>query len=238
VMSWVPQYLLPASDDTQARLLDLYRHTDLKLARALEGQKDLITVARSGAMDTMQPREWPAAAGMARVRNYFADASGAAAKYLARPDGPRVGALSLFGWDTHINEGAATGQLAGFLGALDGAVAAIEQSMGGAWSETVVALVTEFGRTARINGTSGTDHGTGTVAVLVGGALKGGRVIADWPGLKPTNLYEDRDLAPTTDLRAVIKGVLKDHLRLDDAALAAHVFPDSVDVKPIVGLLA
>ena len=238
VMSWVPQYLLPASDDTQARLLELYRHTDLKLARALEGRKDLIAVARSAAMDTMEPQDQPTAIGMARVREYFADASGAAAKYLASPDGPRVGALSLFGWDTHVNEGAATGQLAGFLGALDGAVAAIEHSMGAAWSETVVALVTEFGRTARVNGTNGTDHGTGTVAVLVGGALKGGRVIADWPGLKPASLYEDRDLAPTTDLRAVMKGVLKDHLRLDDAALAATVFPESRDVKPIAGLLA
>jgi uncharacterized protein (DUF1501 family) len=238
VMSWVPQYLVPASDDTQARLLDLYRHTDAKLAAALEGRKDLITVARSGAMDTMQPQDRPTATGMARVREYFADASGAAAKYLARPDGPRVGALSFFGWDTHANEGAAVGQLAGFLGALDGAVASIERSMGAAWGETVVALVTEFGRTARINGTAGTDHGTGTVAVLLGGALKGGRVIADWPGLKPANLYEGRDLAPTTDLRAVLKGLLRDHLRLDEQALAASVFPGSADVKPMAGLLA
>jgi uncharacterized protein (DUF1501 family) len=238
VMSWVPQYLVPASDDTQARLLELYRHTDAKLAAALEGRKDLITVARSGAMDTMQPQDRPTATGMARVREYFADASGAAAKYLARPDGPRVGALSFFGWDTHANEGAASGQLAGFLGALDGAVASIERSMGSAWGETVVALVTEFGRTARINGTAGTDHGTGTVVVLVGGALKGGRVIADWPGLKPANLYEDRDLAPTTDLRAVLKGVLRDHLRLDEQALAASVFPGSADLKPMAGLLA
>src|SRR3979409_2667293 len=104
VMSWIPQYLLPASDDTQARLLDLYRHTDPKLARALEGRKDLITVARTGGMDTMQSREdRPTATGMARVREYFADASGAAAKYLARPDGPRVGALSFFGSDTPTN---------------------------------------------------------------------------------------------------------------------------------------
>ena len=78
-----------------------------------------------------------------------------------------------------------------------------------AWRETVVAVVTEFGRTARINGTEGTDHGTGTVALLVGGALKGGRVIADWPGLKERDLYESRDLKPTTDLRAVLKGVLQ-----------------------------
>jgi uncharacterized protein (DUF1501 family) len=237
VMSWVPQYLVPASDDTQARLLDLYRHTDAKLAAALEGRKDLITVARSGAMDTMQPQDRPTATGMARVREYFADASGAAAKYLARPDGPRVGALSFFGWDTHANEGAASGQLAGFLGALDGAVASIERSMGSAWGETVVALVTEFGRTARINGTAGTDHGTGTVAVLLGGALKGGRVIADWPGLKSAQLYEGRDLKPTTDLRAVLKGLLRDHLRVDERALASTVFPDSTDVAPIAGLV-
>src|SRR5262249_41050441 len=143
-----------------------------------------------------------------------------------------------FGGDPHSNEGAADGQLAGFLGALDGAIGAIETSMGSAWSETVVAIVTEFGRTARINGTDGTDHGTATAAVLVGGALKGGRVIADWPGLKRADLYEARDLRPTTDLRAVFKGVLKDHLRLDDQALAAKVFPGSADVQPMPGLLA
>ena len=92
--------------------------------------------------------------------------------------------------------------------------------------------------TARINGTEGTDHGTGTVALLVGGALKGGRVIADWPGLKPANLYEGRDLAATTDLRAVLKGALKDHLRADERVLADNVFPGSAAVKPMTGLLA
>src|SRR5215471_3338343 len=94
-----------------------------------------------------------------------------------------------------------------------------------------------FGRTARINGSEGTDHGTGTVAILVGGALKGGRVIADWPGLKDDNLYERRDLRPTIDLRAVLKGVLKDHLRVEERALAATVFPGSDDVKPMEGLV-
>ena len=109
--------------------------------------------------------------------------------------------------------------------------------MGDAWTDTVVAVVTEFGRTARINGTDGTDHGTGTVALLVGGALKGGRVIADWPGLKAADLYENRDLKPTTDLRAVLKGLLKDHLRVDDRALAEAVFPGSEAVKPMGGLV-
>jgi uncharacterized protein (DUF1501 family) len=239
VMSWAPQRLLPASDDTQMRLLDLYRHTDAKLARALEGRRDLASLTPSDAMAPMSEREEEAAlAGIARLREYVATVAGSAARYLAQPDGPRVGAASVVGWDTHINEGAANGQLAGLLGVLDVAIAAIEKAMGEAWRETVVAIVTEFGRTARINGNDGTDHGTGTVAVLVGGALQGGRVIADWPGLKAADLYQGRDLKPTIDLRAVLKGVLKDHLRVDDRALAATVFPGSDDVKPMVGLFA
>ena len=108
--------------------------------------------------------------------------------------------------------------------------------MGDAWRETVVAVVTEFGRTARINGTEGTDHGTGTVALLIGGALAGGRVVADWPGVKDRDLHEGRDLKPTTDLRSVLKGLLKDHLRVDERALAEAVFPGSEDVKPTAGL--
>jgi uncharacterized protein (DUF1501 family) len=123
------------------------------------------------------------------------------------------------------------------LGALDGAIAAIESEMGPAWRETVVAVVTEFGRTARINGTDGTDHGTATVALLAGGALKGGRVIADWPGLKQGDLQDGRDLKPTTDLRAVLKGVLKDHLRVADEALANKVFPGSGGVRAASGLV-
>jgi uncharacterized protein (DUF1501 family) len=110
--------------------------------------------------------------------------------------------------------------------------------MGEAWRDTVVVLVTEFGRTARLNGNDGTDHGTATVALLAGGALKGGRVIADWPGLKEAGLYEKRDLKPTTDLRAVLKGLLRDHLRADEQRLDTAVFPDSAAAKPLQGLLA
>jgi uncharacterized protein (DUF1501 family) len=110
--------------------------------------------------------------------------------------------------------------------------------MGDAWRETVVAVITEFGRTARINGTDGTDHGTGTVAFLAGGAISGGRVIADWPGLKTVQLYEQRDLKPTTDLRAVLKGLLRDHLHLEARVLADSVFPDSADVAPTAGLIS
>ena len=107
------------------------------------------------------------------MRAYFSDAAGNAAKFLAQPEGPPVGALALDGWDTHVNEGIAQGRLSQLLAALDDALSAIKINMGPAWSETVVALATEFGRTAHINGTDGTDHGTATVALLVGGALKG-----------------------------------------------------------------
>jgi uncharacterized protein (DUF1501 family) len=237
VLSWSPRQALPASDDTIMRLLDLYRHTDVNFARVLESRAKLTAIAPPGSME-QKPIGQISAPDLAQLRAYFSEAVGTAAKFLARPDGPRVGALALDGWDTHYNEGIATGWLAQLLGALDGALAAVQDNMGPAWRETVVVLVTEFGRTARINGTDGTDHGTATVMLLVGGALKGGRVIADWPGLKAADLLENRDLKPTIDVRGVLKGLLKDHLRADDHTLAADVFPGSADVKPITGLVA
>jgi uncharacterized protein (DUF1501 family) len=236
VLSWTPPRLPPASEDTIQRLADLYRHTDPALARVLEERMGLAAIARAGGMEN-PPGKPPAGGGAAQVRAFFAQSAGAAAKFLARPDGPRVGALAYDGWDTHQDEGAVGGRLAALLGALDGALAAIETGMGPAWSETVIAVVTEFGRTARINGTEGTDHGTATVALLAGGAVKGGRVIADWPGLGDANLYEGRDLKPTTDLRAMLKGLLKDHLRLDEEALASQVFPGSRFARPMPGLV-
>jgi uncharacterized protein (DUF1501 family) len=245
VLSWTPPRLQPAGEDTLMRVLDLYRHTDPALARALEERIGLAAIAGASDLDpargtgqATQPR--PAAGQGAQqanqVRGYFAESAGSAAKFMARPDGPRVGALAFDGWDTHADEGAVAGRLAALLGALDGAIAAVETGMGPAWSDTVVAVVTEFGRTARINGTEGTDHGTATVALLAGGAVKGGRVIADWPGLKTAQLRDQRDLKPTADLRAVLKGVLRDHLRLPDQRLAA-VFPDSAAAKPMTGLV-
>jgi uncharacterized protein (DUF1501 family) len=238
VMSWTPSKMQPASNDTMSRLLDLYRHTDPDLGNALEERGALAAIAQGDSMG-MAPAKIAATPGIpgAAVRAYFAEAAGAAAKFMARSEGPRVGALAFDGWDTHADEGAAHGRLAALLGALDGAFGAIETGMGEAWKETVVTVVTEFGRTARINGTEGTDHGTATVALLAGGAVKGGRVIADWPGIKDGALYQGRDLKPTMDLRAVMKGILRDHLRTDERALASTVFPGSENVKPIEGIV-
>jgi uncharacterized protein (DUF1501 family) len=240
VMSWTPPRLPPATDDTVMRLMELYRHTDPALARALVERTDLAAIARAGGMD-MKPGQnkgaRPQGPGGA-IRAYFTEAAGTAAKFMARTEGPRIGALAFDGWDTHADEGAAKGRLAMLLGALDDALGAVESGMGEAWRETAVAVITEFGRTARVNGTAGTDHGTATVALLAGGAVKGGRVIADWPGVSEAALYQGRDLKPTTDLRAVLKGVLRDHLRLDERALASKVFPGSEQLKTVNGLVA
>lgn len=234
VLSWTPRRLPPAGDDTVIRLLDLYRHTDPDLARALEERLGIAAIAPGD--NDMAARDRGAARGNA-VRAYFIESASAAASFLAQPDGPRLGALAFDGWDTHANEGAANGRLALLLGALDGAIGAVEAGMGEAWRDTVVAVVTEFGRTARFNGTEGTDHGAATVALLAGGALKGGRVIADWPGLSVNKLHDGRDLKPTIDLRAVMKGVLRDHLRVAGPALATAVFPDSAAARPLEGLI-
>jgi uncharacterized protein (DUF1501 family) len=235
VLSWTPPRLEPATDETLMRLLELYRHTDAEMARALEERIGLAAIARAGGMEMTPGQTRPA--GEAQVRAYFAESASNAAKFMARPDGPRVGAIAFDGWDTHANEGAVNGRLATLLGALDGAIAAIETAMGPVWRDTVVAVATEFGRTARINGSDGTDHGTATIALLAGGAVKGGRVIADWPGLREADLLEKRDLRPTTDLRAVVKGVLRDHLRLPETALATTVFPDSAAAQAVSGLV-
>jgi uncharacterized protein (DUF1501 family) len=235
ILSWTPSRMPPAGQDTVMRLLDLYRHTDPALARALEERVGLAAIAGAGEMQMEQgkPGKGPGAA----VRAYFAAAAGAAAKFMSRADGPRVGALAFDGWDTHADEGATGGRLAALLGALDGALGAIQSGMGEAWRDTGVVVTTEFGRTAKINGTDGTDHGTATVALLAGGAVKGGRVVADWPGVREANLYEGRDLKPTTDLRAVLKGVLRDHLRVDERRLAADVFPGSAGLRGLSGLV-
>jgi uncharacterized protein (DUF1501 family) len=240
VLAWAPPKLPPVGDETTMRLLDLYRHTDPTLARVLEERIGLAAVARAGGMSSEPGDERPMAqsGGIAQVRAYFAEAAGSAAKFLAEAEGPRVGALAFDGWDTHVDEGIAKGRLANLLGALDGAIAAIQTNMGEAWRETVVVLVTEFGRTAHMNGNDGTDHGTATVALLAGGALKGGRVLADWPGIKEADLHDGRDLKPTTDLRAVFKGLLAEHLRADPQRLESTVFPGSASAQPLRGLLA
>jgi uncharacterized protein (DUF1501 family) len=228
-VGWAPVALPQAADDTAMRLLELYGHRDPALASALSQGLQLEKAALG---DDMKPKPGTNNAGAMRL------VARGAAKLMAADDGPRIAALAFDGWDTHANEGGPVGRLAQLLSGLDGALSEFERGLGERWRDTVVVVATEFGRTARINGTEGTDHGTGTIALLAGGAVSGGRVIADWPGLKPASLYQARDLAPTTDLRAVVKGVLRDHLGLSERVLAKTVFPDSAAAKGIQGLLA
>ncbi|HUB11327.1 MAG TPA: DUF1501 domain-containing protein [Acetobacteraceae bacterium] len=168
-----------------------------------------------------------------RARYAFPALARAAGDMLRAPDGPRIAALEIDGWDTHQ---AQVPRLTAVLKQLDGGLAGLKQGLGPVWQQTAVLVMTEFGRTARVNGTKGTDHGTATVAFVVGGAVHGGRVAGIWPGLGGGRLYEDRDLAPTTDLVAVAKGLLVGHVGVPQAALA-DVFPDSSQVSAMGGLL-
>ena len=171
--------------------------------------------------------------GRGKAAHGFVALAGAAGRLLAAPGGPRLAALEVDGWDTHVGQ---VPRLHYMLSELDHGLAALRASLGPAWSNTVVLAMTEFGRTARVNGTHGTDHGTATVAFLAGGAVAGGRVVADWPGVSGGRLFQNRDLAPTRDLRAVAKGVLAGHLRLGTEALA-RVFPGSGGVEAEAGLV-
>lgn len=164
-----------------------------------------------------------------------AEAARVVARVLSAEDGPRVAVLEMGGWDTHANQ---SRTLQRQLDALGGALAAFGEAMTpDVWRRTVVLAVTEFGRTVAPNGTRGSDHGVGGAAFLLGGAVKGGRVLADWPGLRSTALLEGRDLRPTTDLRSVFKGVLHDHLEVPQQALDSTVFPGSARTPRMRGLL-
>jgi len=241
VTSWSPTKLSALDDDTLARITDLYA-ADPLLAQRLADALAANAIADEGA-SSMQPQGGaPETAADARARPAqpnnarYTEIVHAAAGFLRQPDGPKVAVFDTSGWDTHANEGAAEGQLAGRLGALDKGLATLKEELGPAWGDTAVLLVTEFGRTAALNGTRGTDHGTATVAFLLGGAVAGGRVIADWPGLSARALYQGRDLKATLDLRSVLKGLLAEHLAVPGRSLE-EVFPDSAAAQPLRGLL-
>ncbi|KMO15554.1 DUF1501 domain-containing protein [Methylobacterium indicum] len=226
VLGWAPPRMPRASDELARRVLALYEAGDPALAASLARGLDVDALAK-GRPKEGGPKEAGGLRGLAE----------GAARLVAADDGPRIAALALDGWDTHANEGGATGRLAGLLGGLDGVFSAFAEVLAPRWADTAILVVTEFGRTARVNGTTGTDHGTGTVAFLLGGAVRGGRVLADWPGLAPARLYQGRDLAPTTDLRAVAKGLAADLFGLSPAVLGRSVFPGTEALRPVGGLV-
>lgn len=226
VSSWAPMRENVLDDDTLHRIEALYGDDQL-LSRSLAAALNTGQIAREGGLDENGP-------ALSGPRERFLGLMTAAGRFLAAPDGPRIAVIDIGGWDTHNQQ---AGRLKRQLAILDDGLAALRDNLGAAWGQTAVLLATEFGRTAAINGTGGTDHGTGAAAFLAGGAVAGGRVIADWPGLADGQLFEARDLRPTTDLRAVAKGVLRDHLNLARADLDRTVFPDSAAVRPMDGLI-
>ena len=224
VTTWSPSVLPGAEPDLLARLEVMYA-ADPLFMRSLDEAIATSGMAGDGGIATGGARQQARQA----VRT--------AATMLAAADGPRIAVLESTGWDTHANQGADTGRLGTALAGLADSLALFRDSIGTAWRQTALVVVTEFGRTALPNGTGGTDHGTAGAALLAGGAIAGGRVLADWPGLAAGQLHEGRDLTPTLDLRAVLKALLRDHLGLDEGSLETAVFPDSAAIRPLDGLI-
>lgn len=208
VISYAASSLPQASDDLLLRVAQLYDRDP-----QLHGLWSAAMDARVMAGDDM-------AGG--RVRQDPAGVGRMAANFLGRADGPRIAMIETGGWDTHTGQ---AGRMTAQLKALDTLIAALRAGLGAAWQQTVVLVATEFGRTAAANGTGGTDHGTASVAMLLGGAVRGGRVLADWPGLAPANLYEARDLRPTTDLDALVAAALAECFALDPQRVGRTLFP-------------
>ena len=230
VNSWAPSKLPDADQDLLARVRRMYENADPRLAdRLIEALDAREMIGDTSAGD-------PAMGD--RAGGQINPIVTAAARFLKSANGPRVAAIDIGGWDTHANQGAGQGNLATRLRGLDAGVQTLKVELGPVWQDTTVLIVTEFGRTVAVNGTRGTDHGTGGVAFLAGGAVNGGRIVGEWPGLASKDLYQNRDLRPMTDLRGVCKGVLAQRFGLGEAALARAVFPGSDAVHPIERLTA
>lgn len=230
VTSWAPSRLPDADDSTLRRLQRLYADDEFFATRLDQALQSQAIAGSAGGMVETGPR--------GNEAKQFGELMNSAARFLTAPGGPNIAVVELGGWDTHANQGANSGVLANRFAALDDGISNLREGLGSAWDGTIVAVVTEFGRTVRVNGTRGTDHGTAAAAVLLGGAVNGGRIIADWPGLGERDLYAGRDLQPTTDLRSVFKGILEEHLRLPAGSIEQRVFPDSQGARPLRNLVS
>lgn len=224
VLSWtnMPNFTEMLND----RLLKLYQNTDPRLANLLQSGLRANALALDGSTAATRVAD----KGIGAVRTSFR----AAARMMRAETGPRIAVLDINGWDTHIGQ---TAYLANKLAELDNSMDDFRIEMGAAWANTAVICVTEMGRTAKVNGSAGTDHGDASVAFLVGGAIKGGKVWGDWPGLAEKSLTDGRSLRATTDMRTVFKGLLADHLGVPTSILDGSVFPGSMDAPAMKDLL-
>lgn len=249
VTTWAPGRLDSENERLTQVLSDLYAH-DALLGPALASGLEASAIAeQAGVADAERPRRRggggaramhntgqadQAASEPARRRDVAKDFGKAVAALMAAEHGPSIAAISLNGFDTHAKQ---KDRVAERLGYLDSLIDGIAVGLGAKWSDTAVVAVTEFGRTAHVNGNQGTDHGTASAALLAGGAVKAGGIIGDWPTLQQARLYENRDLAPTLDMRGLLKGVLAEHLALDKGQLETVVFPDSARAAPASNLI-
>ena len=222
--SWSPSSLPAPAAGLVARAHTLFQGRDPALAHALGQAEESRRILQGETAAFGGEDSFPALAA-------------AAGAFLGHPSGPRVAVLELGGFDSHSLQALQNGGLDRPLRAWNAGLRVLRRRLGPAWRSTVVVATTEFGRTVAMNGSGGTDHGTASAAFVAGGAVAGGRVIADWPGLAAASLHEGRDLRPTRDLRSVWKGVLRDHLRIAESRLDGDVFPDSATVSPLDGLL-
>jgi uncharacterized protein (DUF1501 family) len=224
VQTWSPTQLGAVEDEYLERLAVLYRADGTLHGRfeAAVQQKDVV------GEDAM--------AGRGAQRGGITPLMQAAARILKQRTGPNVAAVEFSGWDTHANQGLAGGPLDRLLNQLATGLEAFRTSMEDAWSDTTVVVMTEFGRTARPNGTRGTDHGTAGAGFVIGPHVARSAVIADWPGLHERALYEARDVTPTLDTRAVLKGAIAATFDLSSAQ-ADRVFPDSSGVRGLYSIM-
>lgn len=245
--SWSPGKGVDESARLPTLLQDLYRSDPLlgpAFASGLEteamAQRAMTAMTPSPAMNmaaASTPPRPSTAPGDARLRRDDETArklGSTLGGFMTQAGGPQIAVISLDGFDTHAGQ---VGQIATRLSYLDTVLDGLHTGLGAEWKNTVVVAVTEFGRTARVNGTGGTDHGTASTGLILGGALKPGGIVGDWPGLAQKSLFENRDTAPTLDVRALFKGVLTDHMGVDRALLETKVFPDSKTAKPVTGLV-
>lgn len=208
VSSYASSQLPSPSDDLLARVTSLYEGDE-----QLHALWSAALETRTKVGDSMQAKGGQKGA-----------ATGALGAKMLAGDGARIAMIETNGWDTHS---AQRGRLTAQLKDLDQLLAALKTGLGADWANTLVVVATEFGRTARPNGTGGTDHGQASAAMLLGGAVAGGKVIADWPGLSNAALYEGRDLKPTTDLDALIAGALAQHYALEPGRVMTRLFPET-----------
>ena len=228
--SWSPPVLPEASNDTVNRLLELYEGDAVLKPALLSAAGAEMVAGKADMVGQAGVEQSGRRGGPAQYVGLFQ----AAGTFLSEPDGPEIAVVSLEGWDTHVGQNAL---LKPRFAALDDGIAAVKSALGDAWRKTAVVVVSEFGRTVRVNGGAGTDHGTGGIAMIAGGAIKGGQMFGDWPGLKQAALFENRDLMPAVDMRSVFKGLLRDHLGWAANDLDTSIFHASAAAKPLGGMV-